>query len=252
MHALDGGAAGTGHHVLERAGMLAGFQRHFRAPQHRLRREFRRHVPRQTGSHAAVAQRFDDEVHVSRPAAAQSGHRIEQRFLELKGHADGGKHFLRKQSIFHRRIFAECIGCRRSADQRRRIRHDTNDASALVQAVFQSGQRHPRCDGTDQMFLGDQAANFLEHAGDLVGFDSEHEHLGGLGRLEVRSGGFNAHLLRECGTRGVDGITGDDLIGVDNFCLNKSFGQRGSHFASAEKTNAELCGHARIVEGQAK
>ena len=84
----------------------------------------------------------------------------------------------------------------------------------------------------------------------MIGFDGEHEHLGGLRRFEVRRRGFDAHLLRERGTRGVDGITGDDLIGVDEFGLNKSFGQRGRHFAGAEKTDGELGGHARIVEGR--
>ena len=100
------------------------------------------------------------------------------------------------------------------------------------------------------MFPGDQAANFLEHAVDLIGFDGEHEHRGGLGHLEVRRGGFDAYLLRERGTRGFDWITGDDLTGVDEFGLNKSFGQRGRHFAGAEKTDGELGGHARIVEGR--
>ena len=77
-------------------------------------------------------QRLDDEVHISRPAAAQPGHRIEQRFLELKGHPHRGKHFLRKPSIFHRRIFTQRIGGRRSADERRRVWHDANDARVVA------------------------------------------------------------------------------------------------------------------------
>ena len=42
----NGRAARTRHHVLEGAGMLAGFQNHFRATQDSLRRELRRHVAR--------------------------------------------------------------------------------------------------------------------------------------------------------------------------------------------------------------
>src|SRR5437762_2546803 len=81
-------------------------------------------ITRQTGGHTAVAQRVDDELHISRAAAAQPGHRIEQRFLELKGHPDCGKHLLRKPSVFHRGICAKRVSCRRSADERRRVRHN--------------------------------------------------------------------------------------------------------------------------------
>lgn len=64
VQAFNRRAAGTRDLILERAGMLAGFQNHFCAAQNGLRRELRRDVARQASRHAAVAQRLDELINI--------------------------------------------------------------------------------------------------------------------------------------------------------------------------------------------
>ena len=79
--------------------MLAGFQNHFGRAENGLRGELRRDVARQAGGDAAVAQRLDELINVSRAAAAQAGHGVEQSFLHLKRDADGGQKFFRQFAV---------------------------------------------------------------------------------------------------------------------------------------------------------
>ena len=84
----DGGAAGRGHHVLEHGGMFAGFEHHRGGAQHRLRGQPHGIGPRQADAHAAIGERFDDQIDVGRAAAGETGDRIHQAL----GHFDGQAH----------------------------------------------------------------------------------------------------------------------------------------------------------------
>ena len=123
----------------------------FAAPKTVCAASFVANVARQTGRHAAVAQRFDELINISRTAAAQAGHGIEQRFLHLKRNADGGKQFLRQFAVRRGRGFAERERRSARADERRRVGHDADDARARRQRGFQFCQRHAGGDGDEQM-----------------------------------------------------------------------------------------------------
>ena len=68
---FDRRAARAGDLILQRAGMDAGFKTIFSRAEHGLRGELRRHIARQTSSHAAIAQRFDELIHT--PGRCRSG-----------------------------------------------------------------------------------------------------------------------------------------------------------------------------------
>ena len=72
---------------LSTPGCASRFQHHLRRSQHRLRRQRRGHVARQTHAHAAVGQRLDHQIHERRPAAGQAGDGVEQMLGQPKRHA---------------------------------------------------------------------------------------------------------------------------------------------------------------------
>ena len=80
--------------------MQAGFQDHFRAAQHGLGRQPGRDVTRQTCGDPAIAEALDKQVNIGRPAAAQAGDRIQQGFLDLKRHPNGGEKLVGQLAIF--------------------------------------------------------------------------------------------------------------------------------------------------------
>src|SRR5690349_1255417 len=152
---LNGCPPRTRDHILERSWMLAGFQNHFRAAEHGLRGKPRGHVTWQSRGHATVAERLDDRVNVSRTAAAETRHRVEQRFLELNRQSDRRKQFLHQAAVFRRCVSAERVSGGRRADQRRRVWHHAYDSRPLIQASLQFRQRHARRNGNKQVLLGE-------------------------------------------------------------------------------------------------
>ena len=237
VQAFNRRAAGAGHLVFERAGMHAGFQNHFRAAQNGLRGKLRGHVARQSRRHAAVAQGLDELVNIRRPAAAQAGHGVEQRFLHLKREADGGKKFFRQLAIRRRRGFAERERRRARADERRRVGHHADDARAGGQRGFEFRERHAGGDGDEQMFFGERAANFRQRGGNLVGFGRQNQNAGEFCDFGVGRNGFCADLGGEMFARGVRRVAGDDFTGAGKFAANEAAGERGGHFARAEKAD---------------
>ena len=107
MQTFNRRAAGAGDLILERAGMLAGFQNHFGRAENGLRGELRRDVARQSSGDSAVAQRLDELINVSRAAAAQASHGVEQTFFDLQRDTDGGQKFFRQFGVSDAGIFPE-------------------------------------------------------------------------------------------------------------------------------------------------
>src|SRR5438034_2275720 len=152
MKPFDGRAARAGDHVFESAGMEAGVEDHFGAAQDSLRGEFGGYIAGKAGSNAPVAQALDEEINISRPAAAQSCDGVEERFLELKRKADGRKELLCERAVFRQGRFAERKSGGRSAEQGGRVGHDANQTRPGPQRSFEFGQRNAGSDGDEEMF----------------------------------------------------------------------------------------------------
>src|SRR5258706_56893 len=82
----------------------------------------------QTGSHAAIAERFDQQEGVSGAAAAQAGDGVEEALFELEGDADRGENLLRDFGVFGGSSFAKGEPGRGSSNERGRVRHDADDS----------------------------------------------------------------------------------------------------------------------------
>ncbi len=93
VQAFNRRAAGAGDLILERAGCWPVSKTIFAPPKTVLRGELRRDVARQSGGDTAVAQRLDELIDVSRAAAAQASHGVEQIFFDLQRDADSGQKF---------------------------------------------------------------------------------------------------------------------------------------------------------------
>jgi hypothetical protein len=50
-------------------------------------------------------------------------------------------------------------------------------------------------------------------------------------------------------SRGVNRVAGDDFAGAGELAANKAAGERGGHFARAEKANFQLGNHESFVAG---
>jgi hypothetical protein len=80
-------------------------------------------------------------------------------------------------------------------------------------------------------------ADFLEHIGDLIGFDRQHQDDSRFQDIGVEGRYFRADFFRKRGTRGLDGIAGDDLFRFGESGLNESPGQSRGHFAGSKESN---------------
>ena len=136
MEALDGGAARAGHAVFECAGVFAGFQHHFCRAEHRLRRQLRGELARQTCRHPAIAQRLNDLKSIRRTASAQAGDRVDESFGHFYRQTHRAKH-PRRQFCIRRRGAAATRKPRCAlAYQRRRIRHHPNHSRLATERSF--------------------------------------------------------------------------------------------------------------------
>ena len=228
--------------------MLAGFEDHARGTEQGLRGETRGGVAGQAGGNATVAEGFDHQEGVGGAAAAEAGHGVEERFLELEGEADRSEEALGELGVGGRGGFAggETGGGR--ADERGRVGHHADNARALGQGGFEAREGDAGGDGNEEVARLKAAADFREHAGDLVGFDSEEEHVGRGDNLEVRGRGARAGVVGEVRPCAFIDITGDELVGGEEAAVEKAFGQCASHFPRAEEADGErgIC-HARVV-----
>ena len=86
--------AGCGDVLAQRGGVPVALLDHHRCAEHGLRDERHRNVARQADAHARIGQRFDDQVDVRRPAAADRGHRVDQPFFHRNAQPDGGEQTL--------------------------------------------------------------------------------------------------------------------------------------------------------------
>ncbi len=248
---LDRCAAGAGDHVFEGGRMLAGFEHHFGASKDGLRREFGRHVARQTGRHPAIAQSLNHQVNVRRTAAAQAGDGVQQRFFQLKNQADGGENFFRQGGVTGGRRFSQRVrGCR-GADQRRCIGHHANDARASVQRAFQPGDWNARRYRNEQMARRKGRTDFLQQRRDVGGFDGENQNAGKLNHVKIAVRRAGARFAGEGVSGGWRWIAGTNLGRLEQSRGDDAFGQRSGHLSAPEKTDGEFGSHAAFLTGRA-
>ena len=236
---LNGGTAGAGDLVLERARMQSRFQNHPRSTKHGLGGQLRRHIAWQANGHPTVAQRLDELIHVSRPASTEPSDTIQQRLLDLEDQADGGKKFLRQGRIGRRRRPAHGERAGRGAHERRGVGHDTHHAGTLAQRPLQAGQRHAGGDGDQQVVGRKVAADFRQYTGDLGRLDRQDQDVGGLDDFQVLDRSPGADLGGKRGQRRFREVAGDDLVRREQLGADETLGNGGGHFAGTEKTERE-------------
>ncbi len=84
----------------------------------------------------------------------------------------------------------------------------------------------------------------------MVGLDGENQDIGGFGHVRIGFRGRRADFIGEMFSRGGNRISGDDFLGTDEFRLDETAGQRGGHFARAEKADGEFGCHENFVTGR--
>jgi len=87
------------------------------------------------------------------------------------------------------------------------------------------------------MIFGERAGNFRERGGGLIRLGGEDQNGRGLGGFHVGRDGLCAGLGGEAFPRGGKRVGGDDFARENNFRADKTSGERGRHFARAEKTD---------------
>ena len=99
------------------------------------------------------------------------------------------------------------------------------------------------------MIFGERAGNFRQRGGNLIRLGRQNQNVRGPGDFEIGGGGFRAGFGGEMFARGVKRVGGDDFARKNDFRLDKTFGERGGHFARAEKTDFGFGCHALFVAG---
>ncbi len=212
MHTLDRRAARAANHVLQLAGMLPGLEHHPRRAEHRLRGQLGCDVPRQAGRHAAIAQRLDDRVAVRWAAAAQAGHGVDQRLLDLVRHANGREQPLDQRAVVRRGRLAKRVATGALADQRRRVGHHAHHPRLATARLGKLGQAHAGEDGNHKMGFVELIAHRLGRLFKLMRLERQHDDLG-LGQdIRVRAGRLAAKRLAKGVAPGRDQITGNQFV----------------------------------------
>ena len=99
------------------------------------------------------------------------------------------------------------------------------------------------------MFFGERAANFRQRGGNLVGFGRQNQDAGEFRDFGVGRDRFRADFGGEMFSRGVHRVAGDDFAGADEFAADEAAGERGGHFARAEKADFQWGCHESFVAG---
>ncbi len=191
--------------------------------------------------HAELArrflQRFDEIEHIRRTAARDRGDRVDLRFVvEPDGFADGAQHLRRERAA----CFVDAAGRDEArhthTDQRRRVRHHAHDAGMAVQPARHVVHANTRDDADRQ--LG-RLQMRRQRLGDALQDLRLHRQHDGVVRRErgVRGrAGLDAELLLIALARlfiGVDRVQ----VGGRDAALDEAADQRGSHIATADKSN---------------
>ena len=99
------------------------------------------------------------------------------------------------------------------------------------------------------MFFGERAMNFRQRGGNLVGFGRQNQNAGEFRDFGVGRNRFRTDFGSEMFTRGVHRVAGDDFAGAGEFAANEAAGERGGHFARAEKADFQWGCHESFVAG---
>ena len=135
---------------LSTAGCSPVSKHHRGGSEHGLRGEAHGIRPRDAGPHAAVGQRVDDHINVSRTAAGEPGDRVHQSLGHLDRQADRAEQRLRGGGVRGIRAGPEAISGGSVADESGSIRHGADDPEILRSRRFQRGERDAGRDGNHQ------------------------------------------------------------------------------------------------------
>ncbi len=105
-NAVNRAACGRRDGLLEKRGMIAGFEHHARRSKNSLRREQCRHIARQSDFHPGFRQRFKNDVDVRRSARRKAGDRIHVLAVHDHGAADDFEKFSRGLEVIRVRVQA--------------------------------------------------------------------------------------------------------------------------------------------------
>lgn len=241
--AFDGGSPGTGDHVLEGAGVELGFEDHFAGANERLCGEVGGGLTGQSGGDGTVAEGFDDEEGVGGSAPAETGDGIEEGLLDAEGDADGAEELLGGGLVLGGGAGAGGEGGGGSADKRRGVGHDADDADAWTGAGFEPGEGDAGGDGEQEVIAGERGADFVEERSDLVWFDREDEDFGAADDFEVGWSDEGAGFALETGAGGFEDVACGESGRGDETGLEPAAGEGRGHFSGAEKTDREGLSH---------
>jgi hypothetical protein len=101
-------------------------------------------------------------------------------------------------------------------------------------------QRHAGGDGNEQMIFCERSGNFGECGGNLVGLGRQNQDVGKFGDLGVGRGGFRADFGGKMFRAVSKGSLAMISRGTTISARTKPFGERGGHFARAEKADIQL------------
>ncbi len=129
--------------------MQAGLQHHGGGTGHGLGGQLNRLFLGQTFRQTTIRQGFNESVNVSRAAAAQPGHGIQQRFSHASDGSNGTQQAFGGSRIRSRGRGAAGIGGGTLTDQRRSVRHDP-DHPVVPGRRFHGFECDPGGDGDEQ------------------------------------------------------------------------------------------------------
>jgi hypothetical protein len=199
---------------------------------------------RQAGLDTGLGQGFDQEKDVSRPAARDRGHRIQQRLVLDPGHLAHRRKQLTTQSLLAcRHLRAGAEHGHAPAHRRRGVGHGAHHRGLGAQVGLEGADGLAGGDRQEHGFSPHEAPVVPQGGVDLLGLDGDHHH----GRLEARLDlpdfGGGAQAL------GGNGF-GGRCIGFNHYRLLcrqatvQPAGQQGTaHLAAAHQKQGAVDGH---------
>jgi hypothetical protein len=203
---------------------------------HRLDGKLGGKIAGQSRLHAAVGQRLDEQIDISRTASAQARDRIEKVLADVERAADRSEDFLDRGDILVRHAPAGGVSGGAFLHERGSVRHDADHAAFRPGGQLQRFNGDAGDDGNEQ--LPREVGSGVGQGGEgVLGLHTEQNDIGSRGHFPVAAQHADPALGSEHFSRLGNLVVHRDVGGFADLGRQNALDEGGAHFPATDETD---------------